>query len=408
MKIVQLSGNYSLNGGVGTYVFRLTQKLTSAGHQVSVIHSDTRLPLPTGDRASLFYVNRFDAFTSPDESSRLAAEVMATLKKIGPDVVHVQSNNNFLLENQIRREFPVVKSIHVYDFCPAGTKYHHALGKNCGHSTGPLCIPRMLYKRCTENKNPLTLLNFYKQSRAVQKNDSSQPVILVASEFVRQQALQSGYAPQQVQVLPYFTDIPEGSTDLALSADEKIILASGRMVPEKGLDRLLYAVSYITDIAGWKLVLDGEGADKPQLMKLSRKLRLDERVEFAGWLNPEKHWEMFRRSYMAAVPSIWPEPFGLVGIEAMSYSKPVVAFRSGGIPEWLEDGKTGFLVETGNARGMAEKIKQLLGDPMLAKTMGEAGKKRVENFYHSSGHVEKLLQVYQQAIDGNLNSNQKI
>ena len=103
-------------------------------------------------------------------------------------------------------------------------------------------------------------------------------------------------------------------------------------------------------------------------------------------------------SDIVVMPSMIPESFGLVGIEAMASGKPVVAFDAGGIREWLADGETGYLVERGDVRGMAERISRLLKNSSLAKRMGEKGKELVEKYYRRDIHLPGLLDVYQDVI----------
>ena len=100
MKIVQLTCGYSPSGGVASYVMRLSAALAEAGHEVSVIHSQAAAAVPGGN-PKLFHVKNFDLYASGDESREKAARVMSVLDSIGPDIVHIQSNNNFFLEENI-------------------------------------------------------------------------------------------------------------------------------------------------------------------------------------------------------------------------------------------------------------------------------------------------------------------
>jgi glycosyltransferase involved in cell wall biosynthesis len=87
--------------------------------------------------------------------------------------------------------------------------------------------------------------------------------------------------------------------------------------------------------------------------------------------------DQYARSSIVVVPSLWQEPFGLVLLEAMASRKPVVAYRSGAVPEIVADGETGFVVEKGNVEQLAQRVLDLLKDPGLAGKMGEAGRQRV-------------------------------
>jgi glycosyltransferase involved in cell wall biosynthesis len=91
----------------------------------------------------------------------------------------------------------------------------------------------------------------------------------------------------------------------------------------------------------------------------------------------------------------------MVGIEAMSFSKPVVAFNVGGIPDWLEDGVTGFLVKPYDVGEMAEKIGYLLEHLEVAEEMGSKGRKRVEQDFNKDKHVSSLLQIYKEVLENN-------
>ena len=101
---------------------------------------------------------------------------------------------------------------------------------------------------------------------------------------------------------------------------------------------------------------------------------------------------------MVVIPSIWTEPFALVGIEAMSHAKPVVAFDVGGINEWLKDNINGFLVKNVDIRTLAERIEILLADPNLAKRFGMRGKQMVERDFTVENHITLLVDLFLRII----------
>jgi glycosyltransferase involved in cell wall biosynthesis len=395
LRIIQLSKDYSSTGGIATYVLQLCSALEAAGHEVIVIHADPKAaPVPAGVSRQ-FYVKEFDRFTSDGQGGRTASEVIEVLETVDPDLVHIQANNNFMLEAEIRRRFPAIKSLHVYDYCPSGNKFHHALGQTCHHPTGPLCVARMGYKRCLLSKRPSVIWWHYQRCVEANRNNAQYLKLIVASEYVKQQAVATGYRPEQIEVLPYFTELP------ALSPGEsdgrKTVKFVGRVVREKGLDRLLSALRLVR--TPWRLVVDGDGMDLPRVKRLARRLGLEDRVEFVGWADRAAHLNLYRDASVVVVPSMWPEPFGIVGIEAMSYGKPVVAFRVGGIPEWLEDNVTGFLVTPHDVNQMAEKIEFLLEHPDVAREMGMKGRDRVEREFTGQQHVARLLDIYQEVME---------
>lgn len=396
MKIVFLSSIFSPTGGVGSYVLRLTKALAAKGTAVTVIHNDANAVDPGITGVRQCRVTDFDVFESAESPAKIK-EVMDVLKREEPDLVHVQANTHFELEAEIRKSFPAVKSLHVYDFCPSGNKFHQALGKTCHYSTGPMCIPRMIYKRCTTSWRPSTISMFYRRTKKSNQNDAGYSKILVASRYVRQEARASGYPAHQVEVIPYFAEVmPEGSADLE---EEKTVMFTGRLLPEKGLGHLLRAMALLPQGLNWKLAVDGKGPVLNEMKRLAEKLRITPKVDFSGWLGAEEHHRLYQRASVVVMPSLWPEPFGLVGIEAMGYGKPVVAFDAGGISEWLEDQVTGFLVRRGDERKLAEKIQYLLEHPSEAKEMGRQGRLSVEKKFSLQNHLELLEAVYRRVIE---------
>jgi glycosyltransferase involved in cell wall biosynthesis len=116
-----------------------------------------------------------------------------------------------------------------------------------------------------------------------------------------------------------------------------------------------------------------------------------------GWMSTQEIAAHLRAVSVAIVPSIWPEAFGIVGIEAMMCSKPVIAFDTGGISDWLKDGKNGYLVPVKNTALLAEKIDALLRDPQTAAKMGAEGRRFVTSNFSKQQHFERLLSVFEKA-----------
>ena len=389
MKIIHFAKTFSANGGVGNYLLRLCPALKAAGYETGVIHADSNAR--AGGGIESFQVPAFD----DPGNSVVNAQILDVLEKARPDIVHIHANENLEVEKRILSRWPTVKSIHVYDFCPSGTKFHHASHQVCRRPTGAPCLAHMVFNRCTQSKRPKVIWNFYKNAMANNEINRLYPKLIVATGYVKRQALETGYRDEQVEVIPYFTEYP------ALSGDESenLILFSGRVVAEKGLELLLRAAALLPRDLNWRLAVDGDGPELTNLKKLAASLKLEEKVQFCGWLNKEKHWEIFRKAAVVAVPSIWPEPFGLVGIEAMSYAKPVVAFAVGGIPEWLKDGETGYLIPPYDHRQMAEKIAFLLRNREAARQMGINGRNFAEETFTQDKHVNRLTEIYKTVLN---------
>jgi glycosyltransferase involved in cell wall biosynthesis len=218
--------------------------------------------------------------------------------------------------------------------------------------------------------------------------------MVVASEFMKSVLLYNGFPENMVNVIPYFTYLPELGNSAA-SVDEPLILCLGRLVREKGMHHVIRALRFVSEKS--RLLIVGDGPASNELKSLSEELRISSRVSFRGWLSHNELDRLYRQCSFVVVPSVWPEPFGIVGIEAMAYEKPVVAFDVGGMSEWLKQ-KNGFLVPSGDEKGLAQKMNLLLEDKKSAEEMGRWGRKLVEERFTPSIHLEHLLSVFERAI----------
>jgi glycosyltransferase involved in cell wall biosynthesis len=143
-------------------------------------------------------------------------------------------------------------------------------------------------------------------------------------------------------------------------------------------------------------VVCGEGRQLQSLQALTRELGIGERVRFAGWLEPAQLASELASAAVGVVPSLWPEPFGLVGIEALALGRPVIASVTGGIPDWLHE-DVGIGVPPGDARALARALAELLDDTPRRQAMGTAGRALVSSRFSPASHVETLLDSYRAA-----------
>ena len=178
---------------------------------------------------------------------------------------------------------------------------------------------------------------------------------------------------------------------------EPYVLFVGRITDQKGIFHLLEAAPALP--AGVQLVLCAAAPDTPEIEeRLRRALPTHSNVHWIGEMVPvEDVVQLYSHAAVFVCPSIY-EPFGLINLEAMACEAPVVASGVGGILEVVQDGITGFLVEPARADQLAEKIRRVLDDPALARTMGKAGRRRVEERFSWDSVAERTERVYADAI----------
>ena len=142
----------------------------------------------------------------------------------------------------------------------------------------------------------------------------------------------------------------------------------------------------------------GTGKDLDRLKLLANELGISKQVTFLGFV-PNHNLHQYRdEAHLIIVPSIFQEPFGIVGIEAMAHARAVVAHNVGGISQWLRDNENGYLIESKNIQMLADKIKKLLDNSELMNQMGAAGRRRAEQEFSAQGHIAALLQELNSVI----------
>jgi glycosyltransferase involved in cell wall biosynthesis len=122
---------------------------------------------------------------------------------------------------------------------------------------------------------------------------------------------------------------------------------------------------------------------------------LSSRLHLAGWQDAGAIEWLYQRANIVAFPSVWDEPFGLVGIEAMAHGKPVVAFSVGGVSDWLADGVTGLAVPRRDQQALTDALDRLLNDSALARRLGAAGRARVDHEFSPERHVSLIENLFQ-------------
>jgi glycosyltransferase involved in cell wall biosynthesis len=166
------------------------------------------------------------------------------------------------------------------------------------------------------------------------------------------------------------------------------IMFAGALGPHKGLDVLLEAYREIDRPV--RLVLLGlRRHDTPQ--------HFPDGVVVAEDVSHADVMRAWSNCLLAVVPSRWPEPWGMVAVEAMAAGRPVVASAIGGLKTLVQDGRTGVLVPPGDAAGLRAGIQRLLDDPAERSRMGEAGRQRAAEC-KASELVPKIEQIYRSVI----------
>jgi glycosyltransferase involved in cell wall biosynthesis len=243
---------------------------------------------------------------------------------------------------------------------------------------------------------------------------SSYDVVCPVSNYIKQQIVRKFYVDlTRIKVLHNAVDTDLFKFDEIRAKmfreklgtqNEPLLLYVGRIVPEKGLDKLIKIMPLILSrFPTAKLIIVGPKGDfsgkRSQyfsyILHLIKSLKIESSVIYLGSLPIHELAGAYSAADVCVVPSIWNEPFGLVVLEAMACSKPVVAFNVGGIPEIISDGIDGFLVPRVDEKELASKILFLLEHPEVRIEIGRNARKKVEKeFSYKRLAIRLLEEVY--------------
>ena len=410
MNRVALVARYGrIRGGAETYIATLAHGLRARGIEATLLCALDPDPSDPG-------VKHLPGLLHGDRDALEAA-----LQALRPDVVHVHLPEVPWILEVASRIAPTVLAIqdHRLD-CPTGTRYHTAFKRICTVTPGIKCLGYNVTHHCGSLRANATLRPYreWRAARDAVRGSSvelqvfSEHMATQLEEVIGRRPFVTPYPTPPRDVLPIVPTqtvhddllAPMFSAPAATDARSRaeldrrpIVVASGRFNREKGFRTLLDALILVKPPI--HLVLIGDGHDRAHLEKQASQTPGGHRITFTGWLDATDRDRWLTRAVAVAVPSEWPEPFGIVGLEAMAAGKPVVASDVGGIREWLTHEQTGLLAPPGDLVAFAQGLNTLLTDPARAAAMGARGREAAETRFALDLHIEAVLGHYRRVID---------
>lgn len=195
------------------------------------------------------------------------------------------------------------------------------------------------------------------------------------------------------------TEQPGGVSELKrrfqVPDDRVVIVQVSWMIPEKGIPELLKTAELlIKRNSQVHFVLVGEGAYRQQFMKTAEAMGIGSHLTWTGLVKDPFGEGIFEMADIVCQLSDWEELFGWMIAEAMAHGKPIVATKVGGIPELVEEGVSGFLVDRGDSATAALRLDQLARDVALRKNFGSAGAALVKRKFDLKRNVAELIALY--------------
>ncbi len=332
-------------GGIETQGFHLIQGMQERGHECRVIAHKDHPSWRDEEVYKGISIRRidFNAIVEKRELHRIRAVqtyVESVIEEFRPDIVHLYaclggSAFAFLLCVQMFR-VPIVLTAHAPYL--HGGQFPPLVGKIASFASQICCVSHWVL---SEMKRHLPL------------------------QAPKMRCIYNGLPMTEVEPAP-------------LPFSPPILLAFGRLAPEKGFETAIRAFALLKKRGSpAQLIVAGGGPQRPALEHLAHELGVA--VQFTGVLSDEEVLATFNRATLVLVPSII-ESFGLVILEAMQFRRPVIASRVEGIPEVVADGETGLLVPALDPEALCSAIESLLNDPERARKLGLKGRERAEQF----------------------------
>ena len=425
MRIGIVTWNARRVGGTETYLDRVLPGLRNAGHQVALLSQvdspaeRTRICLPEG---SPFYC----------VSTADPGQALDQLQHWRPHLIYLHGLDDPDLEARLSTIAPVVFFAHSYSgTCVDGSKlFSFPTAKPCERAFGLGCLLNFYPRRCG-GLNPITMVRAYSETAARLRNLHGYRAILTASDHMRREYLKHGFAESAVHLVPlpvysgrdncgsgyaslhlpwsgrddgWRLETSEHAQGAKSNEDEDCrLLFAGRMTKLKGGAVLLDAIPAVAAALGRpvRVTFAGEGPAREDWAAQGRVLAARNpnlRIEFVGWLDADALDSLAKSIHLLVMPSLWPEPFGLVGPEFGLKGIPAAAFAVGGIPEWLTDGINGCLApgDPPTAHGLAAAITRCLHDSNEYARL-RRGAMALARRFSLARHLETLMSVFGEA-----------
>ena len=400
---VLLVGNHWTEGpgGAETMLVLTADLLRAAGHEVVPFAVAEERTLPTPVRSSLPVAagagsrTRFVEAWAGTWSPRAHRALLGVVDEGRPDVAHVHHVFERLtvsvLDALRRRGVPTVMTLH--DYKPVCPNYRlFTDGAPCTR-----CLSggywQVVRHRCLEGsrwRSVAAAADAY-ASRARGVYDRVDR-FLAPSAFLRDRVVDGGLPADRVEVLP--NPVVAAPAPRPARAGPPVVLYASRLVVEKGVHTLLDAAARLP--AGVRVRLAGSGRLEPAVRARVAAEGLP--VDVLGAVPPSRVAAELRAAAVAVLPALWWENCPMAVLEAAAQGVAVVATAVGGVPELVDDGRTGLLVPPGDADALAGALTRLVSGPAEAARMGLAGWARVRARHDPAAHVAALVEVYRRVV----------
>lgn len=391
MRIIHINDKLSLSGGVEVYISQVQELLNERG-----IESDWVAIQRSGKEVRIESAN--SRFEWIGKSSDLGGAPLGKLAASGSVIFHVHSLSDPPILKSLLEMAPVIRKMaDPRVVCPGQGKFWAKTEQICPRPMGLHCLVHAYTQHCC-NRRPDRVLKQYRNSRFEVKHATKRYFKLLAnSTYTHSEALKVGISPHRLELLHNFTPATETLASTQTSGTR--LLYIGRLSRTKGVHYMLSSFKEIlAENSAVVLDLIGSGHDESLFKNQAKALEIVDSVNFLGWRGRVEIDQAIAVSDIVLFPSVYPEAFGIVGIEAMMRAKPVVGFDVGGVKDWLRHEETGLLVPVKDTQGFADAVTRILDDDALRLQMGKRAREIALAEFSEEVHMQKLIKIYEAAL----------
>jgi len=372
------------DSGIGHHIRNLSEELTKLGCEIHIV-----LPSKKNDITDVnkVIVHSFKSPLFNSVGGDLAFSLFSTAfvnhicDEYKIDVVHGQSPSSFGYALMGKTKKPFVVTLHGASFGEIRSYNSVSLSDlNLGLLKDAMVIQPM--------EAFLTNIEYKKADKVIAV---SKYLADEAKNFYRIKSERIVSIHNGVNLLPFSNSVEYGNSS-------HVILCVCRLVWRKGVMYLIYAMQQILkEYADAQLIIVGTGEQLTSLKNKVTVLGIENSVHFLGYVSRQQLFSLYAQADVYIQPSLY-EPLGIAILEAMSFGKPVIASRVGGIPEMVTNGVEGLLVEPGNIRQLSESVKKIFSDTSLKKRCGTSARMKVKTDFSWLNIAKKTLAVYEDLL----------
>jgi len=387
MRLLFVHDRFGAMAGAEINLQLTAAELKNRGHATALLHG------PSTGKSESAWNDLFPERFALAEKNNFAGTRDA-LETFQPDAIYIHKmSDRGVLNALVASGVPIARMVHDHDlYCMRSYKYFPLTRTICTRAAGWRCIfpCGATVARNRGGRLPLKWVSYLARKREIAVNRNFSRMV-VATDYMRQELLRNGFDPRRIEIHAPVPRAQDSATAASFSG-RNLIIYSGQVIRGKGVDVLLQSLALVRQ--PFECLIFGDGNHRGYCEKLSRKLGLADRVRFMGYVPSTELQKFYADASVAVVSSVWPEPFGAVGLEAMRHGLPVVAFAAGGINEWLLDGQNGFLVPWMDRGQFAARVDRLLTDKTLGRELGARGRQLLRDKFPFDQYISGLEEMF--------------